>query len=163
MKNVASQVVGEPIHRPPPSHLVDAKRLLERVWPDERSRPSVRWLRHQQRVRSVPLIRAGRRVLFCKAHVLAFVQNRLTVLAVPQPKSGRGVPSLPAPEFLTNAAGLTDYLGRELGLKRSVRWVRQQQKDRALPYVRWGGKVFFCPAQILATLLGKSNQPVSPR
>ena len=45
-------------------HLVAAQVLLERVWPDHRARPCVRWLWEQQRVRAIPSTRVGRRV--CK-------------------------------------------------------------------------------------------------
>ena len=46
--------------------------------------------------------------------------------------------------------GLVEFLSREFGLKRSLRWVRQQ--DRTVPYIKWGRKIFFAPAQVRATL-----------
>jgi hypothetical protein len=44
--------------------LLDAVGLLEALWPDQRSRPSLRWLREQQKRRTVPIIKWGRRVFF---------------------------------------------------------------------------------------------------
>ncbi len=43
--------------------LVDAKGLLEILF-DERSRPSLRWLRTQQKRRAIPSVRIGRLVFF---------------------------------------------------------------------------------------------------
>lgn len=49
------------------SHLatryVDAKKLLEILF-DEASRPSLRWLRDQQRNRTLPFVKISRRVFF---------------------------------------------------------------------------------------------------
>jgi hypothetical protein len=42
---------------------VDAPKLLEILF-DEASRPSLRWLRDQQRNRTVPFCKIGRRVFF---------------------------------------------------------------------------------------------------
>ena len=42
---------------------VDAPKLLEILF-DEASRPSLRWLRDQQRNRTVPFCKVGRRVFF---------------------------------------------------------------------------------------------------
>jgi hypothetical protein len=42
---------------------VDAPKLLEILF-DESSRPSLRWLRDQQRNRTVPFCKVGRRVFF---------------------------------------------------------------------------------------------------
>jgi len=48
--------------------LVDGPRLLELIW-EEQSRPSLRWLRSQQRRRSIPFTRVGRLVWFCPRQV----------------------------------------------------------------------------------------------
>jgi hypothetical protein len=142
---------------PPFNKLVAAPDLLKNVWPDERSRPSLRWLRHQQRVRAIPWVRAGRRVLFCPAHVLSFVHRKLTVLPKQWKQGGFGLSQLPAADVLLDAVGLIEFLHRECGLKRSLRWLRQQQQDRTLPFLRWGRKIFFSPAQIRATLQAQAD------
>jgi hypothetical protein len=45
------------------SKLVDGPKLLEELF-DENSRPSLRWLRSQQKARSIPYTRIGRLVFF---------------------------------------------------------------------------------------------------
>lgn len=47
----------------PATRYVDAIKLLEILF-DESSRPSLRWLRDQQRNRTVPFCKIGRRVFF---------------------------------------------------------------------------------------------------
>ena len=47
----------------PATRYVDAPKLLEILF-DESSRPSLRWLRDQQRNRTVPFCKIGRRVFF---------------------------------------------------------------------------------------------------
>ncbi len=49
--------------------LVSGPRLLEILW-DETSRPSIRWLRDQQRRRSIPFMRVGRLIWFCPRQVM---------------------------------------------------------------------------------------------
>ena len=134
------------------NHLVVAPVLLERVWPEQRSRPCLRWLREQQRVCAMPTTRVGRRALFCPAHVLAFAGNKLTVMSQRTARSSCESAQLPTPDVLIDAVGLLEFLMRDFGLKRSLRWVRQQQENRSLPFIKWGGKVFFAPAQIRAAL-----------
>ena len=50
-------------------HFVDGPRLLEILW-EEASRPSLRWLRSQQKRRSKPFSRVGHRVWFIPNQVL---------------------------------------------------------------------------------------------
>jgi hypothetical protein len=55
-----------PPQRPEPAaegRLVNAVRLLELLF-DEQSRPSLRWLRAQQKARTIPFIKIGRMVFF---------------------------------------------------------------------------------------------------
>jgi hypothetical protein len=58
---------------------VDANKLLEILF-DEASRPSLRWLRDQQKARSLPFAKIGRRVFFdpviVKAHFDAKAAGR---------------------------------------------------------------------------------------
>jgi hypothetical protein len=55
---------------PLPTRYVDAEKLLEILF-DEASRPSLRWIRDQQKARRLPFAKIGRLVFFdpvaCKA------------------------------------------------------------------------------------------------
>ena len=148
IQNTGAQTSLQPFNQ---LHLVAAQVLLERVWPDLRARPSLRWLWEQQRVCAIPSTRVGRRVLFCPAHVLAFAGNKLTLVPQRMVRSSCGV-VLPTPDALIDAIGLLELLARDFGMQRSLRWARQQQEDRTLPFIRWGRKIFFAPAQIKAVL-----------
>jgi hypothetical protein len=59
--------------------LLDANGLLERLWPDPRSRPSLRWLREMQKRKTLPYVRIGRRIYFDPRQVAAAIAERLTV------------------------------------------------------------------------------------
>ena len=59
--------------------LVDAARLLEILF-EERSRPSLRWLREQQRRRTIPYIKIGHLVRFNPAQVREALEERNTVV-----------------------------------------------------------------------------------
>lgn len=54
---------------------VDALTLLEILF-DETSRPSLRWVRDQQRNRTIPFCKIGRRVFFDPALVKAHLDAR---------------------------------------------------------------------------------------
>src|SRR5260370_42459944 len=54
--------------------LVSAARLLEILW-DKACRPSLRWLRRQQKNRAIPYIRIGRRIWFCPSQVLTHLRT----------------------------------------------------------------------------------------
>ena len=62
-------------------NLVSAEELLPLVWPSEKSRPSLRWLREQQAARKIPFIRIGRLVWFDPDQVIAALQNQKTMKA----------------------------------------------------------------------------------
>jgi hypothetical protein len=51
--------------------LVDAPRLLEILFPNKSCRPSLRWLRDQQKRRAVPYCKIGRLVFFIPERVRA--------------------------------------------------------------------------------------------
>jgi hypothetical protein len=59
-------------HSPLPARYVDAHKLLEVLF-DKASRPSIRWVRDQQKNRTLPFCKIGRRVFFdpkiVKAHL----------------------------------------------------------------------------------------------
>jgi hypothetical protein len=61
--------------------LVNAEGLLKAIFPDENSRPCVRWLRMQQKARTVPYVKWGRLVMFDVAQVRAALEKKNTVLA----------------------------------------------------------------------------------
>jgi hypothetical protein len=60
--------------------LLSAEELLEALFP-ETSRPSLRWLRTQQKRRSIPFIKIGHLVRFDPALVRAALNDRHTVNA----------------------------------------------------------------------------------
>jgi hypothetical protein len=57
------------------TRLVDAERLLELIW-EERSRPSLRWLRQQQADRTIPFVKVGARVWFDPVEVRAWISEQ---------------------------------------------------------------------------------------
>ncbi|HZR19091.1 MAG TPA: hypothetical protein VFE51_17520 [Verrucomicrobiae bacterium] len=65
--------------------MVSAERLLELLW-EESSRPTLRWLRTQQKRRAIPFTRIGRRVWFTPSQVLANFQTRKQVRVDPRSK-----------------------------------------------------------------------------
>lgn len=62
-----------------PVKLVDAKALLEALFEEGSSRPSIRWLREQQRARSIPFIRIGRLVRFDVQEVRRALSENWTI------------------------------------------------------------------------------------
>jgi hypothetical protein len=64
----------------PLPELLSASRLLERLWPDQASRPSLRWLREQQRRRAIPVVKWGVRTFFVAEDVAAAIE-KLTIRA----------------------------------------------------------------------------------
>jgi hypothetical protein len=63
--------------RPVPEQLVNAEGLLKLLW-DDSSRPSLRWLRKQQRRRAIPYIKIGTRVWFNPAKVKVHLDAKWT-------------------------------------------------------------------------------------
>jgi hypothetical protein len=76
MSELTSQIEKQ---NPLATRYVDAPKLLEILF-DEASRPSLRWLRDQQRNRTVPFVKISRRVFFdpviVKAHFDAKAAGR---------------------------------------------------------------------------------------
>lgn len=62
--------------------LVSAPALLEKLF-DEQSRPSLRWLRDQQRARTIPFIRVGRLVFF-DVELVRHALNQRALKAMPK-------------------------------------------------------------------------------
>jgi hypothetical protein len=58
--------------------LVDAPGLLTSVWP-ENCRPSLRWIRDQQKQRTLPFIKIGRKVFFDPNEVRRALIERQTL------------------------------------------------------------------------------------
>jgi hypothetical protein len=52
--------------------LVDGIRLLNILFPDGRSRPSIKWLRKQVRSRQIPYVKKGRKVWYTPRTVKAW-------------------------------------------------------------------------------------------
>ena len=66
-----SSATASPILLAELDQFVNAARLLEIVWEPD-SRPSLQWLRMQQKNRTIPFIRRGRLVFFRPRDVIAF-------------------------------------------------------------------------------------------
>lgn len=132
----------------PIRELLEGPALLTGLWPDERSRPSLRWLRTQQELGTIPVVRCGRRALFCPAQVRDAIQQRFTVMPKAWVRGGRTAWDLPALGTLTDGVGLLGWLNDEFGLRRSLRWLRDQQRARSVPFVKLGAKVCFCAEQV---------------
>jgi hypothetical protein len=60
------------------SQLVDAEGLLNALFADD-SRPTVRWLREQQKRRTIPFVKIGTLVRFDPAQVREALEQRHTV------------------------------------------------------------------------------------
>ena len=58
--------------------MVDAQRLLQLLW-DDKSRPSLRWLREQQRRRAIPYVKLGARVWFLPSEVRRHLSDKWTI------------------------------------------------------------------------------------
>jgi hypothetical protein len=56
--------------------LVDAQGCIEEIWPDERSRPSLRWFKGLQLAGLIPYRKIGRRVFFDPAEVRRALDKR---------------------------------------------------------------------------------------
>lgn len=65
---------------PAPSPLVSAKELLTLLF-SEQSRPSLRWLRDQQRKRLIPYMKIGGRIFFNPDQVREKLATKLTIEA----------------------------------------------------------------------------------
>jgi hypothetical protein len=136
----------------PINRLVGADELLLELWPDDRSRPSLRWLKKQKKRRTLPFVVLGGRVKFCPNMVLAVVGQKFTVRPLDLVHHPALKGSLPAPRELVGADGLLEHLAAKLGVRRCLRWLRERQRKRALPFIKWDGLVFFCPGQVIAWL-----------
>jgi hypothetical protein len=55
--------------------------LLATLWPDEESRPTLRWLRKMTATRSVPHVKLGNRVWFSVQRVRQHLDRKFTVEA----------------------------------------------------------------------------------
>jgi hypothetical protein len=66
---------------PTPEGLLIAEELLIAIWPNPKSRPSLRWLREQQARRTLPYVKCGRLVFFCPVKCRRALEKRFTVEA----------------------------------------------------------------------------------
>lgn len=64
-----------------PLALVPGEVLLATLWPDEATRPTLRWLRKMTATRSLPFIRTGNRVWFDAQRVRQHLDKKFTVEA----------------------------------------------------------------------------------
>lgn len=61
--------------------LVNAEQLLEILWPEPGSRPCLRWLRKQQKQRSISYLKVGALVFFDPEKVKLEIEKRFTINA----------------------------------------------------------------------------------
>jgi len=61
--------------------LVSANTLLAVIWPEEKDRPSIRWLREQQARRAIPFVKMGHLVFFDIDRVRAAIEGKFTMKA----------------------------------------------------------------------------------
>lgn len=73
-----SSVCGETAAHDLDSQLVSGKQLLEILFPPE-SRPTLRWLRDQQKERTIPHMKVGRLVFFSPRNVRAALRDRHSI------------------------------------------------------------------------------------
>jgi uncharacterized protein YbaR (Trm112 family) len=76
MKTVAS--TGNSLTQETPdlnSQLVDGPKLLEILFPPD-CRPTLRWLRDQQKARRIPFVKIGRLVFFSPANVRTALEKK---------------------------------------------------------------------------------------
>jgi hypothetical protein len=66
---------GKAKHDDQPEQLVSAEGLLALLW-EEKSRPSLRWLREQQARRTIPFIKIGARVWFWPSAVQEHLEEK---------------------------------------------------------------------------------------
>jgi hypothetical protein len=66
---------------PTPEGLLIAEEMMKAVWPNERSRPSLRTIREWQAKRMVPYVKCGRLVYFDPVKVRQSLAKRFTVEA----------------------------------------------------------------------------------
>lgn len=66
-------------HDGAPHSLVGAETLLESLFPDERDRPSLRWLRKLQAQRLIPFKKVGRLVRFDVGEVRAALDRQFSI------------------------------------------------------------------------------------
>lgn len=59
--------------------LVDAPRMLEKVFPNPKCRPSLRWVRDRQKRREIPYIKIGRLCFFDPEEVRRVLLARHTI------------------------------------------------------------------------------------
>ena len=59
--------------------LLDAIDLLAEIWPRTNSRPSLRWLRKQTALRTLPYIKIGHKVYFNPTKVRQALEKKFTV------------------------------------------------------------------------------------
>ncbi len=62
-----------------PEGLLGAKALLLALWPDEGSRPTLRWLRSMTKRKLIPYLKIGRRVFFEAERVRAALRKRFEI------------------------------------------------------------------------------------
>jgi len=79
-QNLVDAIAPAPTE-PTPLALVPGEVLLATLWPDEATRPTLRWLRKMTATRSLPFLKTGNRVWFDVARVRRHLDKKFTVEA----------------------------------------------------------------------------------
>lgn len=73
--------IAPPQFNPNQLALVPGEVLLATLWPDEQTRPTLRWLRKMTKTKSLPFIKMGSRVWFDAGRVRRHLDKKYTVEA----------------------------------------------------------------------------------
>jgi len=80
-QNIVDAIAPAPPTETNPLALVPGEVLLATLWPDDATRPTLRWLRKMTATRSVPFVRLGNRVWFDAPRVRQHLDRKFTVEA----------------------------------------------------------------------------------
>lgn len=81
--NAAQRIVNSPrTEAEAPDGLLDAHGVLKAIFPDESSRPSLRWLRKMTALRAIPVVRINRLVFFSAERVKYALRSKYEVEAL---------------------------------------------------------------------------------
>ena len=80
-QNIVDAIVAPAQLDPNELALVPGEVLLATLWPDEETRPTLRWLRKMTATRSLPFVKMGNRVWFDAGRVRRHLDRKFTVEA----------------------------------------------------------------------------------
>lgn len=142
------------------AELVGGATLLQILWPNETSRPCLRWLRSRQSENQLPHIRLGCRVWFDPAAV----QNYLLKERRPWAPStfedwsyaSQVSSENPFPDCLVDAEELLPLFWPRKSERPCLRWLRTRERAGEIPSVRIGRLVWFNPFLVWRSVCSRS-------